>query len=63
MEEWAALVSRHFSEVRGLINHHRRVAMRWHRMDGPDLVALLAHLAAGSPTGVVLPTIDFAALG
>lgn len=62
-EEWAAVASRHFSEVRGLINHNRRVAMRWHRMDGPDLVALLAHLAAGSPAGVVLPAVDFQTLG
>jgi hypothetical protein len=62
-EEWAALVSRHFSEVRGLINYNRRVAMRWHRMDGPDLVALVAHLAAGSPAGVVLPAVDFETLG
>jgi subtilisin family serine protease len=53
---WAALVSRHFSEVRALVNHNRRVALRWHRLGGPALIAQLAHLAAGSPRGTVLPS-------
>jgi subtilisin family serine protease len=35
---WAAMVSRHFSEVRGLINHRRRVALYWQRIGGPALV-------------------------
>jgi subtilisin family serine protease len=33
----ASVVSRHFSEVRGLINHNRRLATLWHRLRGPDL--------------------------
>ncbi len=33
-----ALVSMHFDEVRKLINTNRRVATRWHRMFGPDLL-------------------------
>ena len=44
----AALVSRHFSEVRGLINHNRRVATRWHQMGGPQLLNTLAPALAGS---------------
>jgi subtilisin family serine protease len=56
-QEWAADVSRHFSQVRGLINHNRRVAVAWHRLSGPALVAHLAHSAAGNPTGVVLPAL------
>jgi hypothetical protein len=55
---WAALVSRHFSEVRALVNHNRRVALRWHRLGGPALLAHLAHLAAGSPRGAVLPSLQ-----
>lgn len=55
--DWAADLSRHFSEVRGLVNYNIRVAAAWHRMHGPALVAQLAHLAAGSPTGVVLPVV------
>ncbi|OAA27363.1 subtilase family protease [Frankia sp. EI5c] len=56
-ELWAADVSRHFSEVRGLVNHNLRVALAWHRMQGPALVAHLAHHVAGRPTGVILPTL------
>lgn len=41
----AALVSRHFSEVRRLINGNRKVAAMWHRADGPHL---LRRLAAGA---------------
>ncbi|MET9023767.1 S8 family peptidase [Actinopolymorpha sp. NPDC004070] len=61
-EGWAADVSRHFSEVRGLINHNRRVAVTWHRMQGPALVASLAHQVAGSPGGVALPAVSAADL-
>jgi subtilisin family serine protease len=32
------LVSMHFDEVRKLINTNRRVATRWHRMFGPELL-------------------------
>ncbi len=37
----AALVSRHFSEVRGLINADRRIALRWHRSQGPLLLRFM----------------------
>lgn len=46
---WAALVSRHFSEVRGLITHQRRVALYWHRLGGPDLVRGLIREPDGEP--------------
>jgi subtilisin family serine protease len=44
---YAALVSRHFSEIRGLINTDRRVATVWHRLGGPLLVRRLVREAAG----------------
>jgi len=44
---WASVVSRHFSEVRGLINSNKRVATYWHRMQGPQLVHLLWLITAG----------------
>ena len=31
----AAAISRHFSEVRRLINSNRRIATMWHRAEGP----------------------------
>ena len=37
-EQIAAAVSRHFSEVRRLINSNRRVAAMWHRATGPALL-------------------------
>jgi|tagenome__1003787_1003787.scaffolds.fasta_scaffold20980703_2 subtilisin family serine protease len=46
-QHWAALVSRHFSEVRGLINSNKRVATFWHRMEGPRLLAALAPATSG----------------
>jgi subtilisin family serine protease len=46
-QHWAALVSRHFSEVRGLINHNKRVATCWHRMEGPRLLAALGPAMSG----------------
>lgn len=36
--ELAAAVSRHFSEVRRLINNNRRIATMWHRGQGPRLL-------------------------
>lgn len=36
-----AAVSRHFSEVRRLINTNRRVATMWHRSDGPRMMRRL----------------------
>jgi subtilisin family serine protease len=44
---YAALVSRHFSEIRGLINANRRVATVWHRTGGPALVRRLLREASG----------------
>jgi subtilisin family serine protease len=41
----AALVSRHFSEVRRLVNTNRRIATFWHRGEGP---ALLRRLLQGA---------------
>ncbi len=37
-EQVAAAVSRHFSEVRRLINSNRRIAAMWHRATGPILL-------------------------
>jgi hypothetical protein len=61
----AALVSRHFSEVRGLINANRRVAVAWHRAGGPALVHRLLCAAASRPDPVaridpvpVVPDLD-----
>jgi hypothetical protein len=55
-EELAATISRHFSEVRRLINHNRRIATMWHRCEGPRMLrrALLGvtepfALAVGTP--------------
>ena len=47
-QRWLALVSRHFSEVRGLINHQKRVATCWHRMSGPQLLRTLAPALTGT---------------
>jgi subtilisin family serine protease len=49
-ERFAALVSRHFSEVRRLINAHPKVATLWHRADGPAMLRQLA-LHHGGPHG------------
>jgi subtilisin family serine protease len=46
-QHWYALVSRHFSEVRGLISSNKRVAVHWHRMEGPSLLRLLGPALAG----------------
>lgn len=37
----AASISRHFSEVRRLINHNRKVATMWHRINGPRMLRCL----------------------
>lgn len=37
-EQVAAVISRHFSEVRRLINSNRRIATMWHRATGPMLL-------------------------
>jgi subtilisin family serine protease len=42
-EHVAAAVSRHFSEVRRLINSNRRIATMWHRATGPFLLRRLVH--------------------
>jgi hypothetical protein len=40
-QELAAVISRHFSEARRLINTNRRVAAMWHRAGGPKLLRRL----------------------
>lgn len=55
---WAALVSRHFSEVRGLISHRRRVALYWHRLGGPALVRGITHEFGGNPAAPRPPAPD-----
>ncbi|MGD0064701.1 MAG: S8 family serine peptidase [Streptosporangiaceae bacterium] len=47
-ERLAAAASRHFSEVRRLINTNMRVATMWHRAQGPSL---LRALVSGAGTG------------
>jgi subtilisin family serine protease len=42
-EHVAAAISRHFSEVRRLINSNRRIATMWHRAAGPRLLRRLLH--------------------
>jgi subtilisin family serine protease len=37
----AASISRHFSEVRRLINHNRKIAAMWHRTNGPKMLRRL----------------------
>jgi hypothetical protein len=56
VQYWAALVSRHFSEVRGLINSNKWVATCWHRMDGPALVRGLQMLV--TDPAAVGPAVD-----
>ena len=55
-QHWSAVVSRNFSEVRGLISTNRRVMVAWHRMEGPALVRLLGPALAGY--GVLTVTDD-----
>jgi hypothetical protein len=40
-EAYAALISRHFSEVRRLINGNPRIATMWHRGEGPKMLRRL----------------------
>jgi hypothetical protein len=49
-ERFAALISRHFSEARRLINAQSKVAMLWHRAGGPALLLQLA-IHRGAPDG------------
>jgi subtilisin family serine protease len=51
-EHVAAAVSRHFSEVRRLINSNRRIATMWHRATGPFLLRQLLQ-GALDPEGYV----------
>ena len=52
--EIAAAISRHFSEVRRLINTNRRVAAMWHRAAGPCLLRRLfqASIDADEPAPI-----------
>ena len=47
-EHVAAAISRHFSEVRRLINSNRRIATMWHRAAGPRLLRRLLHGASAN---------------
>jgi subtilisin family serine protease len=59
MQTLIALVSMHFDEVRKLIYTNRRVAMRWHRMFGPDLLRSMLWNGTSEPqkTAPVIPAI------
>jgi subtilisin family serine protease len=46
-ERLAAAASRHFSEVRRLVNTNRRVATMWHRANGPGLLRSLVDAGTG----------------
>ncbi|MGS2619516.1 S8 family serine peptidase [Micromonospora sp. LZ34] len=50
-ERLAAAASRHFSEVRRLINTNRRVATMWHRANGPGLLRTLLDSTSGCSCG------------
>jgi subtilisin family serine protease len=52
-ERLAAAASRHFSEVRRLINTNRRVATMWHRANGPSLLRGLLDGGAGAAGAAV----------
>jgi hypothetical protein len=51
----AALVSRHFGEVRTLINHNRRVATLWRRCEGPGLARMLLLTLSGARISPMSP--------
>jgi hypothetical protein len=44
----AAALSRHFSEVRRLINHNRKIATMWHRTHGPKMLRRLLQSSCGT---------------
>jgi len=50
---YAALVSKHFSEIRALINSNRRIATVWHRNQGPRLLQEI--LRAGKEPSQAIP--------
>lgn len=52
----AALVSRHFDEVKAIVNGSKRVAVAWHRMNGPDLLRF-ALSWTGEPRPLIPATI------
>jgi hypothetical protein len=51
-ERLAAVASRHFSEIRRLINTQRYVATMWHRAGGPRLLRGMLHGECGCCTAV-----------
>ncbi|WP_158626950.1 S8 family serine peptidase [Corallococcus sp. AB032C] len=55
-EELASVVSRHFSEVRRLINTNRRVATLWHRGSGPRMLRSLLEGALDADATPALET-------
>jgi subtilisin family serine protease len=57
-DRMAAAASRHFSEIRRLINTNRRVATMWHRANGPGLLRqLLSANGHGCGCGHPAPTV------
>lgn len=52
--ELGALASTHFDETLRLINRNRRVAVAWHRLNGPGLVRYVLE-TAGDPHYALLP--------
>jgi subtilisin family serine protease len=53
-EHVAAAISRHFSEVRRLINNNRRIATMWHRAHGPCLLRQLLHGAIDADAPIAI---------
>jgi hypothetical protein len=53
-----SLISRHFSEVRRLINTNVRIATMWHRARGPVLLRTLIHGSNTPSSATVLTESD-----
>jgi subtilisin family serine protease len=52
----AASISRHFSEVRRLINHNRKIATMWHRTHGPMMLRRLLQCSCETNVPVLIAT-------
>ena len=55
-EVLAAVISRHFSETRRLINSRPRIATMWHRAQGPRLLQCLLRGAIDADAPAVAPS-------
>ena len=40
LKKTMALISKHYDEVRAIVNNARRAAVVWHRMNGPELMKI-----------------------